>query len=70
MIAAQRGHTEIINVLLNANADYQLANKNNDSVFDLCKDYETLQSIITALKMTEVYVKQPEKFKQKNIPSS
>ncbi|CAD8070930.1 unnamed protein product [Paramecium sonneborni] len=66
MIAAQRGNLETVALLLNAKANIQLLNKNQDTVFDVCKDYETLQFMIQTLQIDEVRVKQPDKFKPKS----
>ncbi|CAD8090507.1 unnamed protein product [Paramecium sonneborni] len=66
MIAAQRGNLETVALLLNAKANIQLLNKNQDTVFDVCKDYETLQFMIQTLQIEEVRVKQPDKFKPKS----
>ncbi|CAD8188687.1 unnamed protein product [Paramecium pentaurelia] len=65
MIAAQRGNLETVALLLNAKANIQLLNKNQDTVFDVCKDYDTLQFMIQTLQIEEVRVKQPDKFKPK-----
>ena len=36
--------------------------KKGETLFDLCKDYETLQFLIQALGLEEVKVKYPAKF--------